>query len=74
MAGLALALMPVIDFARVGARIGDEILQVVEGKAPAADQDQRIGSKHADRLERAGVERGFRKEEMRDAERELRRA
>src|SRR5215467_5875940 len=67
MSGLALALVTVIDLAGVGAGISGEVLQIIERKIGAGDQDQRIGRKHADRLERTRVERGFRKEEVRDA-------
>src|SRR5262249_16357451 len=74
MSGLALALVAVIDLAGIGAGVSNEVLQIIEGKVGAGDQDQRIGRKHADRLERVRVERWLRKEEVRDAERELRRA
>jgi len=53
---LALALVSVIDFAGIGARVGDEVGQVVEGQAGARDQNERIGREHADRLEAAGIE------------------
>ena len=40
----------------------------------ARDQDERIGGQYADRLQRARIERRFRKQEVRDAEGELGRA
>jgi hypothetical protein len=61
MPSLALALMAVIDLSGINLRIGNEVLQATEGKIRARDQDERIGGQHADRLQRAWVERRFRK-------------
>jgi hypothetical protein len=61
MPGLALALMAVVDLSGIDLRKGNEVLQAIEGKIRARDQDERIGGQYADRLQRARIERRFRK-------------
>ena len=74
VAGIAFALMSIIDLAGVGLGIGDELGQIAGRQSWSRKHDQGIGRKHADRLHRTGVESGLAENEMRDAVGQLRSA
>ena len=74
MPGVGDTLVAVVDLAVIGFRIGDELRHVVHRQRLLHEDDQRIGRKHADRLERPRIERRLGEHQMRDAVAELRAA